>query len=194
LAYVGSTDKGEVVVVDGEASKPYRTFVSLALSPDGSRYAYEGDLSIYKPEIVIDGKVSPSSNLDATLEQTNYTSKQKQVFRFSPDSKHLAMASMVPGGAKYVISVDGNAGPTSGWCSRFVFSKDSSHFAYVTFQNPTTTVTLDQKVVQTMPLLDDGRTQPSNSNAFQFRDDGKLKYLALKDGKIFRVSVKPGGG
>jgi len=208
--YVGSTEKGEVVVVDGQASKPYRTFVDLAISPDGSRYAYEGDMDFYVAELVIDGKATRARNLVATLEPTIGVG-DKKVFCFSPNSKRLAMAGMVSGGRKYVITVDGIDGPTSGWCYRFVFSPDSSHFAYVT-REPirgiwnTIAVTVDRKIVQSLPMppegdivliaqaVEDSRNtgmKRVNPDFFQFREDGKLKYLAMKDGKIMRVSVTP---
>jgi WD40 repeat protein len=210
--YVAGNEKGAVVVVDGHASRTYRTFVDLAISPDGSRYAYEGDVGIYEPELVIDGKAARSANIVATLEPTTDPNIQK-VFCFSPNSKRLAMAAMVPGGAKYVIKVDGVECPTAGWCYRFIFSPDSSHFAYVTREPMrtegwnTVNVTVDGKVVQSTHLtsaetrvliaqeVEDsvyGRIHRVNPNYFQFRDDGKLKYLAVKDGRIARFSVTPG--
>jgi hypothetical protein len=209
--YVGSTEKGEVVVIDGHASKPYRSFVDLAISPDGSRYAYQGDLSIYEPELVIDGKATRSRNVVATLEPA-IGAKENKVFCFSPDSKRLAMAGMASGGGKYVVTVDGIDGPTSGWCSRFVFSRDSSHFAYITHEPVrslwnTISVTVDRKIVQSLPIPPEGDValiaqavediknsgmKRVNPDFFQFRDDGKLKYLAVKDGKVLRVSVTPG--
>jgi hypothetical protein len=210
--YVGSTEKGEVVVVDGQASKTYRTFLDLAISPDGSHYAYEGNVDFYEAELVIDGKATRARNLVATLEPDR-SATEKKIFRFSPDSKHLAMASMVSGGGKYGVTVDGIDGPTSGFCYRFVFSPDSSHCAYLT-REPirgiwnTVAVTVDRKIVQSIPMppegdivliaqaVEDSRNtglKRVNPNYFQFRDDGKLKYLAVKDGKIMRVSVTPGG-
>ena len=211
--YVAGTEKGAVVVVDGQPSKTYRTFLDLAISPDGSRYAYEGDLGIYQPELVIDGKTARARNIVATLEPNNGTT-EKKIFCFSPDSKHLAMASMVSGGGKYVITVDGVDCPTSGWCYRFVFSPDSAHFAYVTREPTrgegwnTTAVTVDCKVVQSThdppsgealllaQTVEDSRNtgfKHVNPDYFQFRKDGKLKYIALIDGRIGRVSIKPGG-
>jgi Tol biopolymer transport system component len=209
--YVGSTEKGAIVVVDGRASKTYRTFLDLAISSDGARYAYEGDVDLYVAELVIDGKVARARNLVATLEPDR-SATHKKILQFSPDSKRLAMASMVSGGAKYVITVDGIEGPTSGWCYRFAFSPDGSHFAYVT-REPirgiwnNVAVTLDRKIVQLLPTPPEGditliaqavedSTNPGikrvNPNYFQFREDGKLKYLALKDGKIMRISITPG--
>jgi len=211
FAYVGGTDKGAVVVVDGKPGKTYREFESLALSPDGSRYAYEAALDFYKSEVVIDGKVSPAANLVSTLEPTQ--TREKQIFRFSPDSKHLAMASMVSGGGRYVVTVDGVAGPTNGFCQRFAFSPDSSHFAYVTREDTrelrnTVSITLDHKMVQLIPtsstrgdmvmiaqVAEDSRNtgmKRINPEFFKFREDGKLKYLVLKDERIYRVSVAPG--
>jgi hypothetical protein len=211
FAYVGSTDKGAVIVVDGKPGKTYREFESLALSPNGSRYAYEAALDFYKSEVVIDGKVSPAANLVSTLEPTQ--TREKQIFRFSPDSKHLAMASMVSGGGKYVVTVDGVAGPTNGFCQRFTFSPDTSHFAYVTRENTrggwnTVSVTLDHKIVQSIPtsptkgdmvmiaqVVEDSRNtgfKRVNPEFFKFREDGKLKYLVVKDERIYRVSVAPG--
>jgi WD40 repeat protein len=209
--YVGSTEKGEVVVVDGRASRPYAYFLDLAISPDGSRYAYEGDVNLlYVAELVIDGKAARARNLVATLEPDRGAT-QKKIFQFSPDSKHLAMASVVSGGAKYVVTVDGIDGPSSGRCYCFTFSPDSSHFAYAT-REPihaiwNIAVTVDRKIVQSIPMSPqgdevliaqaleesrNGRLRSVNPNYFQFRDDGKLKYLAVKDGKMLRVSVTPG--
>ncbi len=190
-AYTASKENGRVViVVDGHESKPYHQFISMVLSPDGSRYAYEADTSIYKSEITIDGRTAPAQNLVATLEQGEL--KGKQVFRFSSDSKHLAMASVVSGGGKYVVTVDGAAGPTTGWCARFVFSPDSAHFAYVAYDNPTTSIVLDRKVVQKPTLLVDLQQLPTLPAAFQFREDGRLKYLTIDHDRIVRVSVAPG--
>ncbi len=222
--YVGSTENGVVIVIDGKASKPYRTFRDLAISPDGSRYAYEADLDLSKmsvrqyvgrthdSEFNIDGKVFPATNIVATLKPSS-DPNDKDIFRFSPDSKHLAMASMVPGGAKYVITVDGVDGPTSGWCNRFTFSPDGAHFAYVTREPTrgegwnTIAVTIDRKVVLSTHVLPSGDTvliaqavedsrntgiKRVNPNYFEFRDDKKLKFITVKDGKMWRVTVEPG--
>ncbi|MDQ6624214.1 MAG: hypothetical protein M3Y86_12130 [Verrucomicrobiota bacterium] len=192
-AYTASpTGNGVLVVVNGHASKTYHEFDSIALSSDGSRYAYEAEISTYKAELVIDGKLVQAPNLVSTLSQSN--SSAKEIFKFSPDSRHLAMASMVSGGGKYVVSVDGVPGPTKGWCAKFVFSKDSAHFAYIAYDNPTTSVVLDRKVVQTPTLLLDMQKLAAEPAYFQFRDDGRLKYLIEKGGHIFRVSVSPGAG
>jgi WD40 repeat protein len=211
FAYVGSTDKGAVVVVDGKPGKTYREFQSLALSPDGSRYAYEALINFGEPEVVIDGK-AVRTNLVATLEPA-VGNGDKMVFRFSPNSKHLAMASMVSGGARYGVTVDGVTGPTNGFCQRFTFSPDSSHFAYVTRENTrggwnTVSVTLDHKIVQSIPtsptkgdmvmiaqVVEDSRNtgfKRVNPEFFKFREDGKLKCLVVKDERIYRVSVAPG--
>ena len=209
FAYVGHTDKGKaIVVVDGQASNPYWEFVSLGLSPDGSRYAYGGLVDVYKSEVVIDGKVMPAANVPATLEPP-FGKGEKVVFRFSPDSRRLAMA--VPSQGKYVVAVDGVSGPTSASCQRFIFSPDSAHFAYVTGEQvhdkSFITVTLDNKIVQSIPrsprgnieliaqALEDSSHRSDrgvNPEFFKFREDGKLKYLVVKDEKIYRVSVTPG--
>ena len=67
-------------------------------------------------------------------------------------------------------------------------------------------VTVDRKIVQSLTMPPEGDVvliaqavedfrntgmKRVNRDFFQFRDDGKLKYLAVKDEKMLRVSVTP---
>jgi hypothetical protein len=129
------------------------------------------------------------------------------------------MAGMGPDGIGQIISVDGRAGPHVGLAQKFVFSADSAHFAYLDLEGgpkgTTTKIMLDHKPVQTFgPQLTmmvfaatrenqaqrqlpprDSRSAPASAALtewFAFRPDNKLKFLATRDGKIYRVTITPG--
>jgi hypothetical protein len=216
-AFIAGKEPGFIAIVDNHPSRNYRFCYDVAVSPDGSRYAYAMSASIGHPEVVVDGR---AVNLNpASFEDPAWGIDLKTVFRFSPDSRHLAMAGMGPDGIGQIISVDGRAGPRVGWCQRFVFSRDSAHFAYLDLEagpkGTTTKIMLDHKPVQTFgpqPTMmvfaatrenqaarqlppRDSRSAPASAalpDWFTFRSDNKLKFLATKDGKIYRVTITPG--
>jgi len=214
-AFIAAKEPGGIAVVDNQPSKNYRFCHDIALSPDGSRYAYAMSGSIGHPDVVVDGH---AVNLNpASFEEPAWGTDLKTVFRFSPDSRHLAMAGMGPDGIGQIISVDGQAGPRVPVCQRFVFSRDSAHFAYLDVeggpQGTTTKIILDHKPVQTfgpqlaMMVFAAARERarelpPPNSCSapataalpewFTFRSDNNLKFLATKDGKIYRLTITPG--
>ena len=165
--------------------------------------------------LVVDGH--PVNLNPASFEEPAGGTDLKTVFRFSPDSRHLAMAGMGPDGIGQIITVDGRAGPHVGACQRFCFSPDSAHFAYLDLEagpkGTTTKIMLDHKPVQTFgpqPTMmvfaaarerarelppRDSRSSPATAALpewFTFRPDNKLKFLATKDGKIYRVAITPG--
>jgi len=216
-AFIASKEPGFIAVVDNQPSKNYRFCNDVAVSPDGSRSAYAASASIGQPELVADGQRSKFNF--GNFEEPLWGTDLKTVFRFSPDSRHLAVALDAPGGGGHSISVDGRIGPAFPECQGFVFSPDSAHFAYLGLERgpkgTTIKVVPDHKVVQTIgPLQIMGvfaanrgnqgarqlpppdwrsfRADAAQPHWFSFRSDGKLKFLATNDGKIYRVTITPG--
>jgi WD40 repeat protein len=189
VAFTAETHNGCVAIVDGVASKPYRFCIDIAVSPDGSRYAYAMDRSINQPEVVVNGKMSVAKSV-AGLEQDSEGATK--VFAFSPDSRHLAIASKTAAGAAS-IAVDGATIPAVRAPVKFVFSPDSSHFACLAYGDQNgTTVVFDEKVIEVPKVLYRDNRQLLKPDAFAFRSDGKLKFIGAKNGRIYRVSITPG--
>jgi hypothetical protein len=190
FGYAGwaGSDKGWIPVVDGKPGKSYGDISDLIFSRDGAHYAYAASGDV----LVLDGKERPMS-YSGSLTWPNPANHNQQRFAFSPDGRHFAYATQtVPGSGKVAVIVDGVAGPMIDSCLKFAFSPDSRHFAYAALADQKSVVVLDQKPIRTIQLLDDGRAGGTNPNSFLFREDGSLRYLAVKDNRIYRISETPG--
>jgi hypothetical protein len=193
FGYAGwaGSDKGWIPVVDGKPGKSYGDISDLIFSRDGAHYAYAGSTRSFENVLVIDGKERPVPEV-GSLTWMNQSTPNQHRFAFSPDGRHFAYAGRAAGGGKPAVVVDGVAGPTIDSCLKFAFSPDSRHFAYVAWADQKSFVVLDQKPIRTIQLLDDGRSGWTNPNSFLFREDGSLRYLAVKDNRIYRVTETPG--
>jgi hypothetical protein len=181
-ACLAETHEGCIAVVDGQASKPYHECFDIAVSPDGSRYAYA-----MVGELVVDGRAFKGSfgNLEISF-------AQKKCLAFSPDSRHLAFAGSIAGGPSGVC-VDGTLIPAIKASAKFLFSPDSAHFASLGGSaNLPGAVTVDEKTLDLPAVLDRDASLIPKPNAFAFREDGKLKFIGGTKGKIYRVSITPG--
>jgi uncharacterized protein YfaP (DUF2135 family) len=191
FGYAGWADQHWIMVVDWKMGKSYNEVSDLLMSKDGAHYAYAASTGS-EAVLVIDGKERPMSYLSG-LNWPNQANHHQQRFAFSPDGRHFAYAAQtVAGSGKLAVIVDGVAGPTIDGCLKFAFSPDSRHFAYAALANQKSFVVLDQKPIRTIELLDDGRSGWTNANSFLFREDGSLRYLAVKDNRIYSVSETPG--
>ncbi len=201
IAYVAMTNDSRGlkfrIVVDGKEGPVYDFMGELigpdvlgdprpVFSPDARHLAYTARKGKtekqYQWVVVVDGYEGPSC--DGVAELT-----------FSPDSQHLAY--MAKRGKKWAVVVDRKAGPEfdaiEGWDpsgavkrSRIDFSPDSQHVVYSAnhasgpFAN------------QWMVVLDGVSNGPFDYlGGPNFDAQGRLEYLAVKDGAIYKVTWLP---
>jgi len=95
----------------------------LGFSPDGRRYAYAAVAGAGKSRLIVDGAEGPE------CDEIHGGILSPAVF--SQDSEHVACAAR--NGSKWLLLVDGQAGPTYdaiGPLSKHIFSPDGRHCAY----------------------------------------------------------------
>jgi len=162
IAYMAKLEDGtETVFVNNDRSPKYAGIVkdSLSFSPDSERVGY-GALRDGNKVVVVDGKEYPAFNGSA-----------EGMPLWSSDSKHFAFFAMTDGGRLLAV-VDGKPGREWDLIIKdsFVFSPDSSRFAFIAKDGDFGRVVVD------------GEAGPRNRNVagFSFSPDSRhFAYIAM---------------
>jgi hypothetical protein len=186
--YQSHGSDGEHMVIDGKESPPYYNLVenSLTFSPDGQHYAYGASPKIgEKMQVVVDGTITEgnSAQLFSSRGQPRLTFPG---LIYSPDGTRLAFTKAFGPGTSWLINGE-ELGRGSMW--EFpMFSPTSKHFAVMTWTASAASVIADGKVGPIYQDLID--VQP---NCVRFEGPNTVRFLGIKDGKVYRVTVDLGG-
>lgn len=123
--------KRESLVVDGVEGPALKSYRSLAFAPDGSRYAYAGELDDDKWIVVVDGESYGPGGKLAPGETRAFHALGRRTPVVSPDGKRVAWTGSR--GNSWVAVVDGVEGQPYGLMQRGTldFSPDGKHVAYI---------------------------------------------------------------
>ncbi|MGH9708667.1 MAG: hypothetical protein ACRD5R_18115 [Candidatus Acidiferrales bacterium] len=195
LAYLAkSAQAGTRMVVDGKASLPFKGGLvahSMTFSQDGKHYAYATTVGYPPSQIVRDGVNAASvPSLISFTTRTGPPHIDFPPLLFSGDGTRLAWGWPKPDGvSKDVISIDGQEIIHGYSTYEFPeFSPDSKHFATMIWNANKYSLAVDGKVG---PSYDD--FLEVNRNVARFLDSHTFRFLGVKNGSVYRVTVNLGG-
>jgi len=234
VAYVIAKDNHEFVVIDDQVEPTYDSVTSPIFSPDGKKIAYraqKGD----KWFVVVDGQPGPEYETVGAL-TTTFASPGSGAplitihigspgFVFSQEGNRLAYAARVAYGDKngypykWLVIVDGQAGPEYDAIETPVFSPDGKHVAYWAKKGDKSFIVVDGQVGAEYDyvgdivfssdgkrmayevekgdkrfVIVDGKAKPEYDGIACepiFLKDGTVEYIAGKKDMLYRVQVKP---
>ncbi|HEY5054563.1 MAG TPA: hypothetical protein VII58_00285 [Acidobacteriaceae bacterium] len=185
LAYGPTT--GFHTVVDGKASPRFQELVpnSMSFSEDGKHYAYAAQAQIVRDGVATN-VTGPVPFNTRTRSDVNFP----PLF-FSGDGTRLVWVRLLPGGAGYALDIDGQEIVRGLGNYEFpAFSPDSKRFATMIWLG----------VGKGYALSVDGKTGPVyddilevNQNVARFLDSHTFRFLGVKNGSVYRVTVNLGG-
>ena len=187
FAYLAYGPSGFHMVVDGKASPRFQELVpeSMSFSADGKHYAYA---SI--GQIVRDGVATNVPSLVPFNTRTRSGVDFPPLF-FSGDGTRLVWVWPMPGGVGNVISINGQEIVRGLVNYEFpAFSPDSKRFATMIWLG----------MGKGYALSVDGKSGPTyddflevNPNVARFLDSHTFRFLGVKNGSVYRVTVNLGG-
>jgi WD40 repeat protein len=180
---------GFSMVVDGKQSGRFWNLIekSLSFSSDGKHSVYAACTQYGKCQVIEDGTTTNVSGL-YTFQTRMPTRIVFPPFFFSPDNTRLAYAYPKSDGT--VIVINGQEIARGTYFTYHCFSPDSKHFAVGTWTGKGYGVLVDGKVG---PTYDDIVEADANANIFRFEDAHTLRFLGVKGGSVYRVTVDLGG-
>jgi hypothetical protein len=186
----GST--GFTIVIDGQPSARFSNVIdnSLAFSADGKHSVYGACTQYLHCQVVEDGVVTNVSGL--------YTFQTRMPPRivfppvlFSPDSTRLVYAYTKSDGTNQnAIVINGQEIMHGTSFTYRCLSPDSQHFATASWNGKGYSIFVDGKVG---PTYEDLVETNANPNLFRFEDAHTLRFLGIRDGQVYRVTVDLGG-
>ncbi len=193
FAYLAkSAQAGTRMVVDGKASPRFNGVVpnSMSFSEDGKHYAYAVQVNGSASQIIRDGV---ATNVPSLVNFTTRTGPPHIDFPplfFSGDGTRLVWGwPKSDGVSKDVISIDGQEIMHGYSMYEFPeFSPDSKHFATMIRDASKYSLAVDGK---TGPGYDD--FLEVNPNVARFLDSHTFRFLGVKNGSVYRVTVNLGG-
>jgi hypothetical protein len=190
LAYGPTT--GFHMVVDGKPSPRFQEYVahSMSFSEDGNHYAYAFHANFSQTQIVRDG-VATNAAGPVPFNTRTRSDVNFPPLVFSGDGTRLVWVSLLSGGAGYALGIDGQEILHGlGNYEYPEFSPDSKRFATIIWLG----------VGKGYALSVDGKTGPTyedflevNPNVARFIDSHTFRFLGVKNGSVYRVTVNLGG-
>jgi hypothetical protein len=193
LAYLAkSAQAGTRMIVDGKASPPFYGLIpnSMSFSADGKHYAYAVHSNVSDWQFVRDGVATNVTFLISFTTRTGPPHIDFPPLIFSGDGTRLAWGwGKTDGVSKDVISIDGQEIMHGYSTYEFPeFSPDSKHFATMIWAANKYAVAVDGK---TGPGYDN--FLEVNPNVARFLDSHTFRFLGVKNGSVYRVTVNLGG-
>jgi hypothetical protein len=193
FAYLAkSAQAGTRMVVNGKASPPFYGLIpnSMSFSADGKHYAYAVNTNVSQWQFVRDGVATNVSFLIPFTTRTGPPHIDFPPLIFSPDGTRLAWGwGATDGVSKDVISIDGQEIIHGYSTYEFPeFSPDSKHFAVMIWDANKYSLAMDGKIG---PAYDD--FLEVNRNVACFLDSHTFRFLGVKNGSVYRVTVNLGG-
>jgi hypothetical protein len=188
-----SAQAGTRVIVDGKASPPFKGGLvaqSMSFSQDGKHYAYATTVGYPPSQIVRDGVAANVPSLVGFTTRTGPPHIDFPPLIFSGDGTRLAWGwPKSDGVSKDVISIDGQEIIHGYSTYEFPeFSPDSKHFAIMIWNANKYSLAVDGKIG---PAYDD--FLEVNRNVARFLDSHTFRFLGVKNGSVYRVTVNLGG-
>jgi hypothetical protein len=190
LAYGPTT--GFHMVVDGKPSPRFQEYVAhtMSFSADGKHYAYAFHANFSQTQIVRDG-VATNAAGPVPFNTRTRSDVNFPPLVFSGDGTRLVWVSPLSGGAGYALGIDGQEILHGVGNYEFPeFSPDSKRFA--------TMIWLGQGKGYAPSV--DGKTGPTyedflevNPNVARFIDSHTFRFLGVKNGSVYRVTVNLAG-
>jgi sugar lactone lactonase YvrE len=193
FAYLAkSAQAGTRMVVNGKASPPFYGLIpnSMTFSADGKHNAYAVNTTVSQWQFVRDGVATSVSFLISFTTRTGPPHIDFPPLIFSPDGTRLAWGwGKSDGVSKDVISIDGQEIMHGYSTYEFPqFSPDSKHFAVMIWDANKYSLAIDGNVG---PRYDD--FLEVNRNVACFLDAHTFRFLGVKNGSVYRVTVSLGG-
>jgi hypothetical protein len=193
FAYLAtSAQAGIRMIVDGKASPPFYGLLpnSMTFSEDGKHYAYAVQSSISKWQFIRDGVATNVSFLISFTTRTGPPHIDFPPLIFSDDGTRLAWGwGKSDGVSKDVISIDGQEIIHGYSTYEFPqFSPDSKHFVTMIWNANKYSPAIDGKIG---PAYDD--FLEVNQNVARFLDSHTFRFLGVKNGSVYRVTLNLGG-
>ncbi len=193
FAYLAkSAQAGTRMVVNGKASSPFYGLIpnSMTFSADGKHFAYAVHSNVSNWQFVRDGVFTNVSFLIPFTTRTGPPHIDFPPLIFSPDGTRLAWGwGKTDGVSKDVISIDGQELMHGYSTYEFPeFSPDGKHFAIMIWDANKYSLAVDGKVG---PGYDD--FLEVNRNVARFMDAHTFRFLGVKNGSVYRVTVNLGG-
>jgi WD40-like Beta Propeller Repeat len=193
FAYLAkSAQAGTRMVIDGKASTPFYGLVanSMSFSADGKHYAYATDANGSNWQFIRDGVATNVTFLISFTTRTGPPHIDFPPLIFSGDGTRLAWGwGKTDGVSKDVISIDGQEIIHGYSTYEFPeFSPDSKHFATMIWAANKYSLAMDGKLG---PAYDD--FLEVNRNVACFLDSHTFRFLGVKNGSVYRVTVNLGG-
>jgi len=194
-AYEAWTQKGWVVVADGQEGPVFQELTkgALTFSRDGRHYAYAGYKSgSNNHQLIVDGKIVAQGVIES-FQEFNADPRIRRPLKFpplvfSPNGSRLAYITRQGGAVNQVLVVGHQTYPPGIGYSFPVFSPNSAHFATAVWSNRKLTILVDGRKGPTYDKI-----VQATDEVFRFVDDRTLRFLAIRDGKIYRVTIDAGG-
>jgi len=193
FAYLAKSAKaGTRMIVDGQASPPFYGLIpnSMSFSEDGKHYAYAVHTNVSDWQFIRDGVATKVTFLIPFTTRTGPPHIDFPPLIFSGDGTRLAWGwGKTDGVSKDVISIDSQEIIHGYSTYEFPeFSPDSKHFATMIWNANQYSLAVDGKVG---PAYDD--FLEVNRNVARFLDSHTFRFLGVKNGSVFRVTVNLGG-
>jgi hypothetical protein len=188
LAYGPTT--GFHMVVDGKASPRFQEYVahSMTFSEDGMHYAYAFHANFSQSQIVRDG-VATNAAGPVPFNTRTRSDVNFPPLLFSDDGARLVWVRLLSGGAGYALGIDGQEILHGLGNYEFpAFSPDSKRFATMIWTGKNYALAVDGKIG---PTYDD--FLEVNPNVARFLDSHTFRFLGVKNGSVYRVTVNLGG-
>ncbi len=191
-AFEAYAQRGWVAVVDGQEGPVFQGLKksSLTFSPDGRHYAYAGDKPGSASQLIVDGKVAARGYFE-TFQEFNTDPKIRPPLNFSPpvfspNGSRFAYVTRQGSPPRDHSLVIGNQTYPAGVGYSFpVFSPNSAHFATAAWSNRKLTILVDGRKGPTYDKI-----VQASDKVFRFIDDRTLRFLAIRNGKIYRVTIE----
>jgi hypothetical protein len=188
FGYEGYGQLGFTMVVDGKPSGRLLNVIdnSLAFSADGKRSVYAACTQYSHCQVVEDDKATNVPGLYVFQTRMPPHIVFPPVL-FSPDGSRLLYAYPSPAGTAIVINGQEMVHGTT--FTYHCFSADSRHFATAMWTGKGYSVFVDGKMG---PTYDDLVEANANEKLFRFADVHTLRFLGVKGGQVYRVTVDLG--
>lgn len=192
FAYLAkSAQAGTRMVVNGQASKSFYGMIpkSMTFSADGKHYAYAVNTNVSQCQFVRDGGFTNISFVIPFTTRTGPPDIDFPPLIFSDDGTHLAWGwGKNDGVSKDVISIDGEELIHGYSTYEFPqFSPDGKHFATMIWNANKYSLAMDGKIGT--PYDD---FLEANRNVARFLDAHTFRFLGVKNGSVYRVTVNSG--